>query len=500
VREGNLDLDEYQALMFPHDYRIQAYNGHLYNFYPIGVSVLALPVVYLSHLVAPAKTVEQFYILAELGIASFVMALTAVVVYLTARLSLSIKQSLLSVFIFVFCTSAWSTASRALWQQGPTMLMLGLALYLLLLARRRPELAQFAGLPLAFSYVIRPINSLSIALLTLYVLFEYRRYFLRYVFWAMWIITPFVLLNLSVYHSLLPGYYTLYQIFSTSTVAAALIGNLLGPSRGLLFFSPVFLFSIVGMVLKLKHRSWARLDTVLVSIIVLHWTAISIWPIWWGGWSFGPRLFSEMIPYLMFYLIPVISCVTVARRRLIPVQGTFIVLVAVSVFVHYRGATDTATFDWNSQPVNVDKTPARLWDWQDLMFLRNIRELDPIIPTRITVVPESLLVRHDPRSGQIEHVQLEIYDMHYRKFDWTADVPPGVQLASNNTDHGRRYALALEFNAAGFPAGWHQLVFTVTARRRNGVLSSAETLSVPITIYIGRLDKVFLPSIMNDAR
>jgi hypothetical protein len=501
VREGNLDLDEYRALIPANDYRIQIYDGHLYNFYPIGVSVLAVPVVYLYHLVEPAKTVEQFYVSVEIGLASFVMALTAVIVYLTARLSLNIRRSLLCVFIFVVCTPAWSTASRALWQHGPAMLMLSLALYLMLLARQRPALAQFAGLPLAFSYVIRPINSLSIVVLTLYVLLEYRQYFLRYVFWAMWIIGPFVLLNLAVFHALLPGYYTLYQIFSTGTLAEALIGNLLGPSRGLLIFSPVFIFAIMGMALKLKRRSWSRLDFALFSIIILHWIAISIWPIWWGGWSFGPRLFSEMIPYLMFFLISAVPFMTVARRRLIPVQGTFIALVGLSLFIHYRGATDVSTFDWNSQPVNVDTTLTRLWDWQDLMFLRNLHGLDPLVPTKISVAPESLLVRHDPRSGQIEQVQLEIYDMHYRNFNWTADVPTGVRIASNNTGHGeKKYTLSVKFDAAGYSAGWHQLSITITARRGNGSLSGTGTLSVPVTVYIGRLDKVFLPGVMNTAR
>ena len=133
------------------------------------------------------------------------------------------------------------------------------------------------------------------------------------------------------------------------------------------------------------------------------------------------------------------------------------------------------------------------------MFLRDIHELDPVIPTRITAVPESLRVLHDPRLGPVARVQLEIYDMHYRKFDWTADVPTSVQLASNNTDHARKYTVSLKLNTVGYSEGWHPLAMTITARRRNGILSNIETLSVPITLYLGRLDTVFLPIIRHAA-
>jgi len=496
VREGNIDIDEYRALTLPNDYRTFTHNGHLYNFYPIGVSVLAVPFVYLYHAIEPTKNVEQFYGSAEIAIASLVMALTAAIVYLTARLSLNIKQSLLSVFIFVFCTSAWSIASRALWQHGPSMLMLGLALYLLLLARRRPSLVQFAGLPLAFSYIIRPTNGLSAVLLTLYVLIEYRRFFLRYVFWAMWIIAPFLLLNLSVYQSLLPGYFTWYQQFSTDTVIEGLVGTLLSPARGLLIFSPIFVFSVAGIALKLRHRTWTKLDTVLFSILFLHWITISIWPFWWGGWSFGPRYLSDMIPYFMFFLMAAIPFIMVAQRRLIPAQVVFVVLAGVSAFIHYRGATDISTFDWNSQPVDIVTTPWRLWDWQDFMFLRGIPEIDAIIPTKIATEPETLYFLYDPAGT----VQFEIYDLHYRKFDWTADTPAGVHLASKNTDHARKYTASVRLNTTDYATGWHQLSVTIKAHRRNGSPSNTETISVPMTIYIGPLNKVFLPIIVNASR
>src|SRR5207248_2106541 len=97
----------------------------------------------------------------EIFAASGMVAITAVLLYLIARRSrLSAPSALAIALIFAFGTSAWSTASRALWQHAPSMLMLTAALYLLVLAQepssrwnsdyRRLRLVQFASLPLAF--------------------------------------------------------------------------------------------------------------------------------------------------------------------------------------------------------------------------------------------------------------------------------------------------------------------------------------------------------------
>ena len=47
-------------------------------------------------------------------------------------------------------------------------------------------------------------------------------------------------------------------------------------------------------------------------------------------------------------------------------------LVLLSGFIHFRGATSPHTIAWNLYPVNIDKDPSRIWDWNDLQFLRGI--------------------------------------------------------------------------------------------------------------------------------
>ena len=385
IKEGNTDLDEYKDLIartFEETPTTETIDGHIYNLYPIGSSILALPFVYAIDQFAGrvlsfdlnehVKQVVPEGI--ELFIACFVIALTAVIVYRIARLSLDRPRSLALVFIFAFCTSAWSTASRALWQHGPSMLMLAIALYIILLAKDRPALIQFASAPLAFSYEIRPTNSISIALLTAFVFVQYRRYFGRYLLWAMPIAVPLVVFNLSLYHSVLPSYYRWYKDFSVSIFPEALVGHLISPSRGLFIFSPVFLLSIWGVVSKFKQKRLERLDHFLIGIAVVHWMAVSIWPVWWGGASFGPRILSDMIPYLTYWLIPTAAAIShLGGWKKIGLVAASLCLVGMSFFVHYRGANVKDVIEWNAWPINVDWRPQRVWDMRDVQFLRGIK-------------------------------------------------------------------------------------------------------------------------------
>ena len=54
--------------------------------------------------------------IAELLIASLIVALASVVMYVVARRFLGIAQSILIALVFAFCTPAWSTASREPWR------------------------------------------------------------------------------------------------------------------------------------------------------------------------------------------------------------------------------------------------------------------------------------------------------------------------------------------------------------------------------------------------
>lgn len=382
VREGNTDLDEYRDIVLISDnFGIYESNGHVYSFFPIGTSVIALPFIYPANAFYSNfhTSYESSFVMAgrvEAFIASLIVALTAVFIYLIGALFLNRRYALVLVFIFAFCTSAWSTASRSLWQHGPTMLFLAIALYLILLARNKPRLIQYVALPLSFSFVIRPTNSISILFLTIYVLIQHRKYFLKYVLWSLPVVLPFVAFNLLVYGTFISTYYLPARLITNNTnhdIFEALAGNLISPARGIIIFSPVILVSIAGLIIKMKDRKMLNLDYFLLGIILMHYIVVSSNADWWGGWAFGPRFFTDMIPYFIYFMIPfLLKLPDLSKKFQTVAVCIFVCLVMFSFFVHFRGATASETWIWNDRMHTNNWRNVRLWDWGDIQFLAGI--------------------------------------------------------------------------------------------------------------------------------
>jgi hypothetical protein len=370
IKEGNANLDEYRDQIVSPDYRVEEIRGHLYSVFPVGPSLICVPVIWLFN----DDVVRETYADVERLIASLIMAAAAALFYLLAfQVSRNAKAALLIVFVFAFCSSAWSTASRGLWQHGPSILMLTAFLYFVVLAKTRPAIIQYASLPLVFSFIVRPTNAISLAAMSIFVLWQHRRYFGRFLAWSLLLVLPFFLYNFSIYHSLLSPYYLPQRVGSFRYFLPALAGNLISPSRGFLIFSPVFAFSIYGLFWKLRSRKWEKLDSFVLAIIIVHWLSISSFSHWWGGHSYGPRFFSDMIPYLTYFLIPAmmaLSLLNTVRKK--AAVALFVLLMAMSFFIHLRGARTRAVYEWDYTPVDVDAAPQRVWDWHDPQFLRGL--------------------------------------------------------------------------------------------------------------------------------
>jgi hypothetical protein len=206
--------------------------------------------------------------------------------------------ALATTFIFSLCTSMWSVATRALWQHGPLVFMLVTAMLLIQLASKRRSLIQYASLPLAMAYIIRPTASIPIVVITSYVLIYYRACFVRYALWAMLIAVPFIAFNLEIYGKILSHYYSGLSYAGSSSFAEASVGNLISPSRGLFVYSPVLLFSLIGFALAIREKVQRPLQFAYGIIVVAMFIAISLIPAWWAGHSFGPRYMTDLVPFL----------------------------------------------------------------------------------------------------------------------------------------------------------------------------------------------------------
>jgi len=398
IKKGDTNLNEYGDIANTGHYAIEEVNGDLYSIFPIGASLLAVPFVAIADIIfAPLLTtfpeIEEFftsillkngiavdklklvdlYLPVELIIASFFCAVTAVVIFLISRLHLPISFSLLVVFIFAFCTSSWSVSSRALWQHGPSMLMLSMTLYFILLEDNGhiKGIIKYTAIPLALAFIIRPTNAVPIVFISIYILINYRNQFVKYVLIALPVATIFFLYNFSIYGSLLSPYYLPERIFHLQRFFEALAGNLISPSRGLLIYSPILILSFWLMFKKLIELELNSISVFLIIIVFGHWVVISSLPFWWGGHSYGPRFFADMIPFFIYFIIlfMVDFRLGLADKRTFTWFG-IILLITISFYINARGAYNWDVHQWNIKPNNIDSNPERLWDWHDLAFMR----------------------------------------------------------------------------------------------------------------------------------
>jgi hypothetical protein len=152
---------------------------------------------------------------------------------------------------------------------------------------------------------------------------------------------------------------------TASRLGEALASNLVSPARGLLIFTPVFVFSIISLV----KRSWTSpLAPWLASLALAHYLLVSTFvSVWWAGHAYGPRYLTDMMPVLALALIPFFARWDDLRRG---VRVLFLAAALLGLAIHLRGGWSGAVHGWNVTPSNVDDHPERVWDWHDPPFLR----------------------------------------------------------------------------------------------------------------------------------
>jgi hypothetical protein len=343
--------------------------------YPIGVSLLAMPAVVVTAWLHPPfeedlRTGHTPRI--EMLFAGIIAAGAGAFFF---RLIASEFQSawigLAATFILAFSTSMWSTASRLLWQHGPLVLMIVIAMRLLQRAARQPSVVQYVSLPLAIAYVIRPTAIVPVGVITAYVLVFHRAWLARYLGWAALIAVPWITFNCVALGTPLEDYYVSNAFSQRTVFVEGLLGVLFSPSRGLFVFSPVLLLAASGFMFAIRDAGNRPLYLAYGAIVLGITLIAGAANMWWGGHAYGPRLMTDVLPLLVFFVaFNLRPPLAVPLRGRVSLVAAVAVLAIVGTVIHARGVFRQETWLWNAVPENVDENPARLWDWSDPQFAR----------------------------------------------------------------------------------------------------------------------------------
>ena len=377
--DHDLDLSEFAADVDPQFHGILMLDGRLYNRYPIGASLVILPLVWLKGPPEPGVVPMTHAVFLAGSIAKKLAAFSVALLFLLlATITDRDRVALGLALLFAFATPHYPIHGGGLWTHN-VVLPLELVAMLLLVVRDGRH-AWVASIPLGLAFVTRPQTAPLIALLSVYVAFRHRRQAPVYALIGLAIAVAFCAWSQYMYGSILPPYYRGFQTQDTTAnmhlnpaPSEAFVGSLVSPSRGLFVFVPVLVFSVWGIVQAFRSGCrHAMLLRTLAIVVVAHWVMISnAGGRWWGGWCFGPRNFMDILPLFVVLLVPAIDLVgeLPARARAV-VTSLAAIAVAWGLFAAVYGANAMAPHLWSHQPLDVDLHPERLWDWHDMQILR----------------------------------------------------------------------------------------------------------------------------------
>jgi hypothetical protein len=321
----------------------------------------------------------------ELSVAAVLMAGLTVIFYLTGRLFLSWQWSVVVALGAALGTQIWSTATRGLWSETWGIFLIGIVILMLIrnelrLHRLRPVL--LASL-LAWTYFVRPTNSIPILAVSIYIFLFQRKIFGRYVMIGTMWLAVFIAYSWYHFHDVLPHYY-LYSLFGLDTFWVALAGNLISPARGLLIFVPIVVFVIYLTVRYRRQLEHRRLVVLSLVVIAAHLLMMAAFSFWVAGHSYGPRYSTALVPWFVLLGILGIRAMVSAReprvsetrslaRRGRAELAAGAALLFISVFMNAQGAIFPRTYAWNAGPPDVGTNFERVWDWRDPQFMAGIK-------------------------------------------------------------------------------------------------------------------------------
>jgi len=279
-------------------------------------------------------------------------------------------------------TNYWTHVSRTLWAHETVAFGVALALWAWLkpAPELRPRDVIAGGIGLAMAGAARPQVAPMIAVLLLWLV---ARVGVRRAIAASAIIASaaaIVLVTNVVWfgHALgaTPALYSAQETIAHGTTgpfnAAPWVGAaglLVSPSRGLFVFSPVWLVAFAGLgPLARVDRQFGLRSLVVASLV--QFVVYSAFSVWWGGHTFGPR-------YMLDVLIPLSPVLALGLARARGSRATAwpaLILLAWSIGVAGLGAFVYPNDGWNTDPDDVDRDHARLWNVADSQIPRALHQ------------------------------------------------------------------------------------------------------------------------------
>jgi hypothetical protein len=257
--------------------------------------------------------------------------------------------------------------SQLLWQQSGVVFGTLIILFIELRSDGRPGMLCTIAQSISCSLMIacRPSAVTFLAPFGLWVLGRNHRRGVLLVAFALIAYLPWAYLYWEIYRN--PFGPSMTFLGQSWTLARNVFGVLFSPGRGLFVYQPWMLLLPLLCKRTIRHDPARLLPAgwyaFCFAAMACHIALIGSWGIWWGGYSWGSRLASEVVPVAGLLIVRPVG-------RLLRWWWGWILLAGIGCFgiaVHYNYTHGKGIF-WNIA-ADIDRHPERLWDWEDPPFL-----------------------------------------------------------------------------------------------------------------------------------
>ena len=300
--DGNGMLAVAESLVAHHSWAVPAElglpgrDGQFFGkWYPL-LSILAVPFVGVATQAAHILGVPVHYLAAILSLTlpvAFGAATATLVLLISLRLGSSTKGAILAALSYAFGTIALAYARTFYAEPLLALLTVG-AIYAALGAS--PREVACAGICATLAVLAKPTGILVGPILAVYLLAKSGSWRLS-VIPALGSFAGLVVYCMYNYQRFgNPLTFGQPWSFAITAVPGGLVGLLLSPGRGLLWYCPPILLSGVAFrkARRVNFSAAMLIVAVFAGFLLLH----ALWSFWSGGWSWGPRFLLPAIPGL----------------------------------------------------------------------------------------------------------------------------------------------------------------------------------------------------------
>ena len=426
-----------------HPWIITIKNNHIYTTYPYLFPIMNLPFylifsffydlnqIGLKDIIYPFSPLNQL----DNFIAAFWTALSAVLLFYYIYQYINQKIAYIILLIYVLASPSLSLLSHNTWQHT---LIVNMVILLLILLKKDSKYAAFAiGMILGILPHIRPTTIFFYPLILLNFQKKYIKY---YIFGFIMLNLPLDIINLMIYDHIVGPYYHLFKITksleSKIDFFDTLLGLLISPSRGLYLFLP-YLFLLFLTAFKWKSFNTQKKEILVLSLIVIIYIFYySTYSIWHGGFNYGPRFLTDLLPIFMI-LLAKITWIYYQNRIY---QTILFILSLIAFFIHIQPLLNDEFLKWETCYFKNKNHLQKIWDWEYPVFSLNFYNAQLFWKNEISIKPWFLCINPSYKiSIKNEHFlfnkELLPKEIVYLLFAKLLYIPKGTYLIKIDEKH-----------------------------------------------------------------